>query len=74
MAKKSAREKLHNDQGLPKVEPVSEKMSKKWGEGTVVIPAPLEVDELMRSVPAGRVTTINEIRTALAIKHSASFG
>ena len=31
--------------------PISRKMSTRWGVGTIVIPAPLEVDEYMRSVP-----------------------
>jgi len=47
-------------------------MSKKWGVGTVVIPAPLEVDDLMKKVPKGKLTTINEIRAALAKKHGAT--
>jgi alkylated DNA nucleotide flippase Atl1 len=74
MAKKTWREKLRNSQGLPKVEPITEKMSRRWGEGTVVIPAPEEVDAMMRRVPRGKVTTVNEIRTALAKKHSATIG
>jgi alkylated DNA nucleotide flippase Atl1 len=49
-------------------------MSKKWGTGTVVIPAPIEVDQLMRKVPKGKLTTINEIRSALAVKHKATIG
>jgi hypothetical protein len=49
-------------------------MSPRWGKGTVVIPAPLEVDALMRRVPAGKLTTINEIRAALAKKHHATIG
>lgn len=44
-------------------------MSRRWGTGTMVVPAPLEVDELMRRVPRGRVTTINEIRRVLAKRH-----
>jgi alkylated DNA nucleotide flippase Atl1 len=36
---------------------------------TMVIPAPAEVDEVMRRVPKGRLATINEIRAALARKH-----
>jgi hypothetical protein len=44
-------EKLKNSQGLPKVEEIRENMRKNWGPGTVVIPAPIEVDELMRKVP-----------------------
>jgi len=70
--KKSWCEKLKNNKGLPKVEKISEKMSKKWGSGTVVIPAPIEVDEIMRSVPKGKLITINEIRAALAKKHGAT--
>ena len=36
------------------------------GTGTMVIPAPSDVDELMRRVPKGCVTTINQLRAALA--------
>ncbi len=39
----------------------------------MVVPAPMEVDELMRRVPKGRVTTINELREALARKHRVNF-
>jgi alkylated DNA nucleotide flippase Atl1 len=49
-------------------------MSKRWGTGTVVIPAPIEVDEIMRKVPEGKLTTINEIRVVLARKHNATIG
>ena len=58
----------------PKVEPITGRMSQRWGTGTVVIPAPLEVDALMRSVPRGKLTTINHIREALARKHGATIG
>ena len=37
-------------------------MSQRWGTGTFVIPAPLEVDAIMRKVPKGKLITINEIR------------
>jgi len=72
-AKKSWREKLADSKGLPKVGEVTGKMSKRWGEGTMVIPAPIEVDALMKKVPKGRVVTINELRAALAAKHKADF-
>ena len=49
-------------------------MSKRWGTGTVVIPAPIEVDEMMKKVPKGKLITINEIRSALAKKHNATIG
>jgi alkylated DNA nucleotide flippase Atl1 len=72
--KKTWREKLNDSKGLPKVEKITDKMSKRWGTGTVVIPAPIEVDEMMRKVPAGKLITINEIRAALAKKHKATIG
>jgi hypothetical protein len=61
-------------QNLPRVVEVNEKMSKKWGEGTCVIPSPVEVDALMKSVPKGKLITINQIRAFMASKYSASFG
>jgi alkylated DNA nucleotide flippase Atl1 len=72
--KKTWTEKLNDDKDLPRVEKITEKMSRRWGRGTVVIPAPREVNELMRSVPEGKVVTINEIRSALALKHKATIG
>lgn len=72
MAKKSWREKLEDSKGLPKVVKITDKMSKRWGEGTIVIPAPKEVDEIMREVPKRKLITINEIRKKLARKHSAT--
>lgn len=61
-------------QNLPKVSVVDEKMSKIWGEGTVVIPSPVEVDALMKKVPQGKLMTINQIREFMAKKYNASFG
>jgi len=72
--RKSWSEKLKDSKGLPKVEEITGKMSKRWGTGTVVIPAPMEVDEIMRNVPEGKLTTINEIRAALAKKHAVTIG
>lgn len=71
---KSWQEKLADSKGLPKVEKITDKMSKKWGTGTVVIPAPKEVDEIMEKVPPGKLITINEIRAILARKHNATIG
>jgi predicted GIY-YIG superfamily endonuclease/alkylated DNA nucleotide flippase Atl1 len=67
-------EKLNDSKDLPRVEPITGKMSQRWGAGTVVIPAPLEVDEFMRKVSYGKLTTINDIRMALAKKHAATIG
>ncbi len=72
--RKSWQEKLNDDKGLPKVVEITEKMSKRWGMGTCVVPAPREVDAIMKRVPGGKLTTINEIRNALAKKHRATIG
>ncbi len=72
--RKSWSEKLKDNKGLPKVEKITDKMSKRWGTGTVVIPAPMEVNEMIRRVPEGKVITLNEIRAALAKKHGATIG
>jgi len=72
--RKSWQEKLSDSKDLPRVVEINERMSKRWGTGTCVIPAPMEVDSLMGKVPKGRVTTINEIRAALARRHGATIG
>lgn len=72
--RKSWQEKLADSKDLPRVELITEKMSQRWGTGTVVIPAPVEVDEIMRSVPVGKLITIDQIREKLAKKHGATIG
>lgn len=66
------REKLQDDKDFPRVEAISEKAERTWGPGTIVIPKPIEVDELMRKVPKGRLTTINDIRAILAERHGST--
>ncbi len=61
-------------QNLPRVFEVEGNMSRKWGEGTCVIPSPVEVDALMKSVPEGKLITINQIREYMAKKYNATFG
>ncbi|MAG14410.1 MAG: hypothetical protein CL874_00785 [Dehalococcoidales bacterium] len=72
--RKSWREKLAYSKNLPKVVEITNKMSQRWGTGTMVVPAPMEVDEIMRKVPEGKITTINRIRETLARKHGATIG
>ncbi len=76
-AKQTWREKLETQgkkNNLPRVVEIDERMSQRWGTGTVVIPDPREVDEIMRSVPRGKLTTINQIRARLAKRHGATIG
>jgi hypothetical protein len=41
---------------------------------TVAIPAPREIDAHMRAVPIGALTTVSDIRDAVAREHNADFG
>ena len=72
-AKKTWREKLADSKGLPKTGKVTRGMRKQWGNGSMVIPAPVEVDGLMKRVPKGGLVTINELRASLAAKHKVDF-
>jgi 6-O-methylguanine DNA methyltransferase, DNA binding domain len=73
-SKKSWREKLEADHGLPQVKSIPERMRKRAGDGTIVIPAPREVDDAMRRIPEGKLTTIQLIADALAERHDATIG
>lgn len=70
--KKSWTEKLNDAKDLPRVIEITETMNQRWGKGTCVIPAPREVNEIMRLVPQGRLITINQIREILAKKHKTN--
>lgn len=75
-SKKSWREKLTDKKDLPKVVSAPASMIGRWGitsqEETLLIPSPEEVDQMMKRVPEGSVTTLPEIRAALAEEHQAS--
>ena len=72
--KKTWREKLADNKDLPKVVPIRGKGELHWGKGTIAIPAPLEVDALMRSVPVHSVITMDVMRSCIARKHGATIG
>jgi len=72
--KMSWKEKLTDSKDMPKVVEITENMSQKWGTGTVCIPAPIEVDGIMRQVPRGKLITVNQIREVVAKRHSATIG
>lgn len=72
--KKTWQQKLADDKDLPKVVKLEGDMVRRFGGATLVIPAPREVDALMRQVPRGALTTIDELRSAVARKHKAESG
>jgi hypothetical protein len=69
---KTWHDKLHDSKGLPRFERIEGTLRDKWGGGTMVIPAPKEVDSMMKRVPRGKLITINELRKALAKKHGVT--
>jgi alkylated DNA nucleotide flippase Atl1 len=72
MAKrKTWREKLAHAGDLPKVETGTRG---RWAGVTIAIPAPAEVDALMRRVPTGKVVTSADIRKSVADAHRADEG
>ena len=72
--RKTWQEKLADSKDLPRVVEITGKMSTRWGTGTVCIPAPIEVDEIMKKVPRGKLITVNQIRETVARKHEATIG
>ena len=72
--RKTWREKLADDKGLPRVFKIQPEKQKRWGKGTMAIPAPREVDALIRKIRKGRVATVNDLRAAIATKHRATVG
>jgi hypothetical protein len=67
--KKSWNEKLFDAKDLPKIEKVPTRMQKRFGKGTMYIPAPMQVNEIMKTVPEGKIITINKIREILATRN-----
>jgi alkylated DNA nucleotide flippase Atl1 len=67
--RKTWQEKMVNP-NLPKVEAIPPKMQKRLGEGTMVLPSPRDVDEAIRAIPEGTVTTVSGLRQLLAAKYS----
>jgi alkylated DNA nucleotide flippase Atl1 len=75
MAKrKSWREKLTEKKDLPKVVSLKGEAKRRWKADTVAIPSPVEIKEIMDSVPKGRLITVNEIREEIARRHGADIG
>jgi hypothetical protein len=66
----SWREKLEKKQE-PKLVDVPPSMQRQLGCGKMLIPRPLDVDALIRTVPRGRLVTVNQIRAQLAAEHAA---
>lgn len=58
-------EKLHKEM-QPKIVEVPEKWAMKIGQGRLLVPTPLLVDEAIRKIPKGKLATVNGLRDYLA--------
>ena len=63
-SRKTWREKLESPRE-------AEVVDDRRGRGRLLIPRPLDVDALMRQVPAGKLATVEQIRERLARDHGA---
>lgn len=66
---RTAREKLeteHPSHGKPFIIPTS--MARRLGEGTMIVPRPLDVEAMMRLPRRGRLITVGQIRATLAAR------
>jgi alkylated DNA nucleotide flippase Atl1 len=68
--RKTWHEKLERAQP-PKVTAIPPRMRKRLGTGTMLIPTPLEVDALIRTIGSGQLTTYSRLREVLAAMHCA---
>jgi alkylated DNA nucleotide flippase Atl1 len=71
---KTWRDKLADTKGLPRVDRIEGTLRDRWGRGTVAIPAPADVDAIMKRVPRGKLITIKEIRALVAQQNRATIG
>ncbi|HLG13436.1 MAG TPA: hypothetical protein VJH03_02780 [Blastocatellia bacterium] len=62
------REKLERVPSAKRVQ-IPPKMQKRFGKGTMLVPKPLDVDALIRTVPRGQLVTQGQIRDRLAKAH-----
>ena len=62
-------EQEHPNHG--KLVPIPEPWQKRYGQGTMVIPRPLDIDATMRRVPRGKLMTQTQLRDEVAALSNA---
>lgn len=68
------RQRLAAYKHLPQVKPIPAALVPRLGEGLIVVPSPLDVDAVMRRVPAGQLSTVRALAADLAEAHGAQVG
>jgi hypothetical protein len=70
--RKSWSERLADDKNLPFVKPMPPKMVRRSGPGTMVVPAPREVDAAIKTVKRRKLATAREIAALIAHQHGTT--
>lgn len=72
--KKDFNAMLHKDTDMPKIQIISDEVSiKKYGGERMYFAPPITYDEIMKTIPHGKVITVGAIRDYLAQKNNADF-
>lgn len=72
--KKDFNAMLHNNKDMPKIQIISDKTSiEKYGGEKMFFAPPIVYDEIMKTVPYGKVITVGMIRDYLAKMNHADF-
>lgn len=72
--KKDFNAMLKRDNGMPKIQIVTdEKTIKKYGGEKMYFAPPIDYDAVMRMVPYGKIITVGDIRSYFADKNHADF-
>lgn len=72
--KKDFNAMLHEDKGMPKIQIINDEASiKKYGGEKMYFAPPITYDQIMKTVPYGKVITVGAIRDYLARKNNADF-
>lgn len=73
-AKKDFNAMLHKNKDMPKIQIVTDEATvKKYGGERMYFAPPLAYDEIMKTVPYGKLITVGMIREYLAAKNGADF-
>lgn len=73
-AQKDFNAMLHQNKGMPKMQIVTDKATvQKYGGEKMFFAPPIAYDEVMRTIPWGKVITVGEIRNEFARKNNADF-
>jgi alkylated DNA nucleotide flippase Atl1 len=69
--RKSWRQKMNNP-NLPKIVQIPARMEKRLGAGTLLLPAPVDVEDAIRAIRKGTVRTVGQIRRDLAARYGTT--